>query len=332
MFDAKILENSRIVVTGGAGFIGSNLTETLLRLGCEVVVLDNFATGKRENLARFSGHRNFTLTQGDIRNPDDCRKVVDGADFVLHQAALGSVPRSIKDPGTSASVNISGFVNMLHAAVDSRIKRFVYASSSSVYGDCQDSPKVEKRTGIPLSPYALTKSVNEQFAANFHQIYGIDCIGLRYFNVFGRRQDPDGAYAAVIPKFSAALIAHQSPVINGDGSFSRDFTFIDDVVKANILALTADDPAACNTVYNIAGGKETTLNELFSYLREELSVFDREIENILPVYAPERPGDIPHSLADISKAASLLGYIPEYDIRSGLKSTAQWYFQNLANR
>ena len=329
MFES--LKNSRIVITGGAGFIGSNLTGALLDLGCEVVVLDNFATGKRENLEPFALKRNFTLLEGDIRNQEDCLRAVAGADFVLHEAALGSVPRSIKDPGTSADVNIGGFVNMLHAASKAGVKRFVYASSSSVYGDCQDSPKVESRTGTPLSPYALTKSVNEQFAANFHAVYGIDCIGLRYFNVFGRRQAPEGAYAAVIPKFSAALLAHHSPVINGDGSFSRDFTFVDDVVQANILALTAGEPA-CNTVFNIAGGQETTLNELFAFLREELSVFDGEISGISPVHAPERAGDIPHSLADISKARTLLGYIPRFNVRSGLKLTAQWYFEHLSGR
>ena len=233
-----------ILVTGGAGFIGSNLVEHLLTAGFRVTVLDNFATGKRENLLPFADNTGFTLLEGDIRNIDDCQKAVKGVDAVLHEAALGSVPRSIKDPATSAAVNISGFVNMLYAAQRAGIKRFVYASSSSVYGDCTDSPKVEERTGTPLSPYALTKSVNEQFAANFAKVYGMECIGLRYFNVFGKRQDPNGAYAAVIPKFSAALLKKESPVINGDGSYSRDFTFVEDVVQANIRALTANKPEA----------------------------------------------------------------------------------------
>ncbi len=318
----------KVLVTGGAGFIGSNLTGTLLDAGYQVVVLDNFSTGKRENLAAFTGNAAFTLIEGDIRNMADCRKAVQNADYVFHEAALGSVPRSIKDPATSAEVNISGFVNMLFAAYEAKVKRFIYASSSSVYGDCQDSPKVESRTGTPLSPYALTKSVNEQFAANFAKVYNMECIGLRYFNVFGRKQDPDGAYAAVIPKFSAALLKHTAPTINGDGSYSRDFTYIDDCIQANICALNA--PAeAVNQVYNIAGGQETTLNELFEYLKAALANFDPEINAVTPLYGPVRPGDIPHSLADISKARKLLGYQPHFTIRQGLESTAKWYFDHL---
>ncbi|MBE6357587.1 MAG: SDR family oxidoreductase [Lentisphaerae bacterium] len=319
-----------VLVTGGAGFIGSNLTGYLLDNGCAVTVLDNFATGKRENLAPFADNPHFTLIEGDIRNMADCQKAVKNADYVLHQAALGSVPRSIKDPATSTGVNVAGFVNMLFAAQQEGIKRFVYASSSSVYGDCTDSPKVEERTGTPLSPYALTKSVDEQFAANFATIYGMECIGLRYFNVFGKRQDPEGAYAAVIPKFSAALLRHIPPVINGDGSYSRDFTYIDDVVQANVLAMTSDRADAVNTVYNIAGGAETTLNELFEFLREALSVYDPEIAGIQPQYGAERPGDIPHSLASTAKARRLLGYIPRYHVRDGLQLTAKWYFDNLS--
>ena len=318
----------RILVTGGAGFIGSNLVEHLLKKGFQVVVLDNFATGKRENLTEFTGNPAFTLIEGDIRNMDDCRRAVMGADYVFHEAALGSVPRSIKDPATSTAVNVSGFVNMLFAAFEAKVKRFIYASSSSVYGDCTDSPKVEVRTGTPLSPYALTKSVNEQFAANFAKVYGMECIGLRYFNVFGRRQDPEGAYAAVIPKFSAALLKHEAPVINGDGSYSRDFTFVDDVVQANIKAMEAGSQAV-NQVYNVACSTETTLNELFNIIKNELSVFDPEISTITPEYAPVRPGDIPHSLADISKGAELLGYAPQYSVKEGLKSTAKWYFDHL---
>ena len=318
----------KVLVTGGAGFIGSNLTEALLDAGFQVVVLDNFSTGKRENIAHLTDRDSFTLIEGDIRNMADCRRAVQGADYVLHEAALGSVPRSIKDPATSTAVNVYGFVNMLFAAHEAQVKRFIYASSSSVYGDCQDSPKVESRTGTPLSPYALTKSVNEQFAANFAQVYGMECIGLRYFNVFGRRQDPDGAYAAVIPKFSASLLAHTPPTINGDGSYSRDFTYIDDCIQANICALNAPCEAA-NTVYNVAGGNETSLNELFAYLKDALMQFDPEINAITPLYGPVRPGDIPHSLADISKAHKLLGYTPHFSIRQGLESTAKWYFDHL---
>lgn len=320
----------RILVTGGAGFIGSNLTDALLSAGYEVRVLDNFSTGKRENLAHLAGYGKFSLFEGDIRNMDDCRRAVENIDAVFHEAALGSVPRSIKTPQLTTDVNISGFVNMLTAAKDAGIKRFIYASSSSVYGDCQDSPKTEERIGTPLSPYALTKSVNEQFAHNFARIYQMECIGLRYFNVFGKRQDPAGAYAAVIPKFSAALLKHENPVINGDGSYSRDFTYIDDVVQANIRALETDCADAVNTVYNVACGNETTLNELFAYLREELSRFDRDISGIDAKYGPVRAGDIPHSKADISRAARLLGYKPEYTVKTGLQKTAEWYFNNLA--
>lgn len=321
----------RILVTGGAGFIGSNLTETLLNAGHAVTVLDNFATGKRENLAAFSQNPAFSLIEGDIRNMNDCLNAAENIDCILHQAALGSVPRSIKDPAASTAVNVSGFVNMLFAAQQRGVKRFVYASSSSVYGDCTDSPKVEERTGTPLSPYALTKSIDEQFAANFAKIYGMECIGLRYFNVFGKRQDPEGAYAAVIPKFSAVLLRHESPIINGDGSFSRDFTFVDDVVHANILAMETTDPAALNNIYNIAGGSETTLNELFTILREELGAYDPAVTQLSPVYGAIRPGDIPHSLASTAKAKRLLGYTPQFNVRTGLHLTAKWYFENLAS-
>lgn len=324
------LTGKKILVTGGAGFIGSNLTGTLLALGNKVTVLDNFSTGKRENLADFISDPAFDLIEGDIRDPEICRQAVEKVDFILHEAALGSVPRSIKDPATTTAVNVSGFVNMLMAAKDAGVKRVVYASSSSVYGDCTDSPKVENRTGTPLSPYALTKSIDEQFAANFIKVYNMECIGLRYFNVFGKRQDPDGAYAAVIPKFSAALIKHQSPVINGDGSYSRDFTYIEDVIQANILALQTENCQAVNTVYNVAGGKETSLNELFASLQKELGKFDPEITKTQAVYGPVRQGDIPHSLADISKAGKLLRYKPEFTISQGLELTAKWYFEHLS--
>lgn len=323
------LTGKKILVTGGAGFIGSNLTARLLELGNEVTVLDNFSTGKRENLAPFADLPGFRLIEGDIRELSVCIEAAAGMDFILHEAALGSVPRSIKDPATTTAVNVAGFVNILHAARSAGVRRLVYASSSSVYGDCTDSPKVEERTGTPLSPYALTKSVDELFAANFAAVYGLEAIGLRYFNVFGRRQDPNGAYAAVIPKFSAALIARTSPVINGDGSYSRDFTFVEDVIQANILALQTTSKSAVNTVYNVAGNRETTLNELFAALKKELAAFDPAIAEIRPVYGPVRQGDIPHSLADISKAGKLLGYKPEYTVDQGLALTAKWYFENL---
>lgn len=325
----KKIENSRILVTGGAGFIGSNLVEVLLSQCNVVVVLDNFATGKRENLAPFAENPHFTLIEGDIRNMATCRQAVDGIDYVLHEAALGSVPRSIKDPMTSTEVNISGFVNMLYAAQEANVKRFVYAASSSTYGDSKTLPKVEDNIGKPLSPYAITKYVNELFAENFSKLYDIETIGLRYFNVFGRRQDPFGAYAAVIPKFAMSLIRHESPIINGDGSFSRDFTYVDNVIQANQLALLTADSEAVNTIYNVACGERTTLKQLFEYLRENLADFDAEISHIEAQYGPSRPGDIPHSLADINKARKLLGYDPQYNVQRGLKEAAGWYFENL---
>ncbi len=323
------LESARVTVTGGAGFIGSNLVAHLLECGCEVTVLDNFATGKRENLAGFAGNKKFSLIEGDIRNMADCRRAVGQADFVLHQAALGSVPRSIKDPSATVEVNVAGFVNVLFAACEAKVKRFVYASSSSVYGDCQVSPKVENIIGRQLSPYAVTKRTDEVFAGNFHDVYGIDCIGLRYFNVFGQHQDPDGAYAAVIPKFAKALLRGESPVIYGDGSRSRDFTYVSNVVKANMLALGVSGSGALNQVYNIACGKTTDLNTLFTLIREKLSKYAPHVSAVTAVYAEPRPGDIPHSLADISKAEKLLGYSPDIDVRQGLDFTAGWYFKTL---
>ena len=325
----KKLTNSRVLVTGGAGFIGSNLVEELLKLGNEVTVLDNFATGKMSNLLGFVENKHFCLIVGDIRNLEDCRKTVDGQDYVLHEAALGSVPRSVKDPMTSTAVNILGFVNMLYAAQEAKVKRFVYAASSSTYGDSQTLPKVEDKIGKPLSPYAITKYVNELYAGNFHDLYGIDTIGLRYFNVFGRRQDPFGAYAAVIPRFVMSLMKHESPVINGDGSYSRDFTYVDNVVQANLLALTAEDPVAVNQVYNVAFGERTTLNELFSYLKEDLSALDPEIAKVEAKYGPNRAGDIPHSLASIDKAKARLGYNPKFSVKEGLQLATRWYFDNL---
>lgn len=323
------IENSRILITGGAGFIGSNLAEKLLGQNNKVTVLDNFSTGKRENLRPFEQNPNFRLIEGDIRDLEICREAVRDVDCVLHEAALGSVPRSVKDPMTSTAVNILGFVNMLYAAQEAKIHRFVYASSSSVYGNSPVLPKTEDAIGKPLSPYAITKYADELFAENFHELYGIDTVGLRFFNVFGRRQDPAGAYAAVIPKFMQCLMRHERPVINGDGSFSRDFTFVENVVQVHELALLAENPEALNQVYNVAFGERTSLNELFAYLREELSAFDPEISLIEPVYSAERPGDVPHSLADIGKAEKLLGYTPEYSVREGLKRAAAWYWSNL---
>tara|TARA_R110000765_G_scaffold168384_3_gene273399 strand:+ start:14048 stop:15040 length:993 start_codon:yes stop_codon:yes gene_type:complete len=318
-----------ILVTGGAGFIGSNLCEALLQNGNQVTCLDNFATGKRENLAPLFNNPKFKLIEGDIRNLDDCHKACEGVDYILHQAALGSVPRSINDPITSNDVNVSGFLNMLVAARDAKVKRFVYAASSSTYGDSTNMPKVEDSIGKPLSPYAITKYVNELYADVFSKTYGIETIGLRYFNVFGRKQDPDGAYAAVIPKFVMQLMKHESPVINGDGSFSRDFTYIDNVIQMNVRALVTENQAALNTVYNTAFGERTDLNELTQLLKEYLSEFDPEIKNIKNNYGPTRAGDVPHSLASIEKAKQLLGYDPQYDIKSGLKEAVQWYWENL---
>ncbi|GAA4444680.1 SDR family oxidoreductase [Ravibacter arvi] len=319
----------KILITGGAGFIGSNLTEHFLNKGYRVTVLDNFATGYRHNIARHEENTAFTLIEGDIRNIDDCRKAVEGADYVLHQAALGSVPRSIKDPITSNDVNVSGFLNMLVAARDASVKRFVYAASSSTYGDSESLPKVEDKIGKPLSPYAITKYVNELYAEIFSKTYGIETIGLRYFNVFGRRQDPNGAYAAVIPKFVMQLMKHESPVVNGAGDYSRDFTYIDNVIQMNELAISTDNPAAVNTVYNTAVGDRTTLNQLVDYLKELLSEYDPEIAGVEIIHGPGRQGDIPHSLASVEKAQRLLGYKYSHSIRDGLREAVKWYWTNL---
>ncbi|MDD5596830.1 MAG: SDR family oxidoreductase [Victivallaceae bacterium] len=323
------IKNSKVVVTGGAGFIGSNLAEELLKDNNRVICLDNFITGRRANIAEFLDNPDFVLLEGDIRDIETCRKACAGSDYVLHQAALGSVPRSIEDPMTSAEINISGFVNMLFASQEAKVKRFVYAASSSTYGDSEALPKVEDKIGKPLSPYAVTKYVNELYAEIFSRIYGIETVGLRYFNVFGKRQDPEGAYAAVIPKFVSRLIRHEAPVINGDGSFSRDFTYIKNVVQANQLAALATAPGAVNTVYNIACGERTSLNELLAELQKNLIRFDARIADVKPVYGPERAGDIPHSQACIDKARRLLGYEPQYDMRDGLREATEWYFNNL---
>jgi UDP-N-acetylglucosamine/UDP-N-acetylgalactosamine 4-epimerase len=349
MMGSKFIKNAKVLVTGGAGFIGSNLIDVLLEQGNEVVCLDNFATGKRENLLLAQQNEKFTLIEGDIRNFDDCSNAVQGCEYVLHQAALGSVPRSIADPMTTTDVNIGGFVKMLFAAKEAGVKRFVYAASSSTYGDHAALPKVEHIIGNALSPYAITKYVDELFAKNFSDIYGIETIGLRYFNVFGRRQDPNGAYAAVIPKFVSELMAHRSPIINGDGSFSRDFTYIDNVIQANQLAAitppdefknklrqysqSIDKPfypeSTISEVFNVAFGERTTLMALVEILKMTLAKFDSQIGGIEILYGSNRGGDIPHSLASIEKARKILDYQPKYDINRGLIEATNWYYTTL---
>ena len=323
------ITGKKILITGGAGFIGSNLCDYFLNNNNTVICLDNFATGHRHNIEKFNANSNFILIEGDIRDLETCKKAVEGVNYVLHQAALGSVPRSLKDPITSNDVNVSGFLNMLVAARDANVKRFVYAASSSTYGDSKGLPKVEDVIGKPLSPYAITKYVNELYASIFSSTYGLETIGLRYFNVFGRNQDPNGAYAAVIPKFVSQFINHESPVINGDGMFSRDFTYIDNVVQMNEKALLTQNPEAINTVYNTAFGDRTTLNDLINYLKEFLTEFDAEIANVEVIYGPNRAGDIPHSLASIDKAKQLLNYNPQFDIKNGLKEAVKWYWKHL---
>ncbi len=318
-----------ILITGGAGFIGSNLCDYFISKGNKVTCLDNFSTGFKHNIEHLLNHPNFQLIEGDIRDLETCRKNCEGKGYILHQAALGSVPRSINDPITSNEVNVSGFLNMLVAARDAKVKRFVYAASSSTYGDSESLPKVEEIIGKPLSPYAITKYVNELYADVFGKIYGLECIGLRYFNVFGRKQNPNGAYAAVIPKFVIQLMNHESPVINGTGDYSRDFTYIDNVIQMNEKAMLSENPDAVNTVYNTAVGDRTTLNTLVAYLKEYLSAFDPEIKNVEVIHGPNRTGDIPHSLASVEKAKRLLGYYPSHDIKTGLKEAVNWYWENL---
>jgi UDP-N-acetylglucosamine 4-epimerase len=319
----------KILITGGAGFIGSNLTEYFLNKNYEVVCLDNFATGHRHNIEGFLSNSNYTLLEGDIRDLKDCQDAVNGVDYVLHQAALGSVPRSIKDPITTNDVNVSGFLNMLTAARDAKVKRFIYAASSSTYGDSESLPKVEEVIGKPLSPYAITKYVNELYAEIFSKTYGIETIGLRYFNVFGRRQDPHGAYAAVIPLFVKQFMNYESPIINGDGNYSRDFTYIDNVIQMNELAMTTENPEAVNTVYNTAFGDRTTLTQLVQLLKDNLAILDPKIAEVQVIYGPNRAGDIPHSLASIEKAKINLGYNPKFSIETGIKEAVSWYFHNL---
>lgn len=321
------------LITGVAGFIGSNLLETLLKLDQRVVGLDNFATGHQRNLDEVQGlvsqeqWERFTFITGDIRNLDECHQACRGVDYVLHQAALGSVPRSINDPITTNSTNIDGFLNMLVAARDAQVKSFTYAASSSTYGDHPGLPKIEDVIGKPLSPYAVTKYVNELYAEVFARAYGFTTIGLRYFNVFGKRQDPNGAYAAVIPKWAAAMIKGEKIIINGDGETSRDFCFIENAVQANLLAATANDSAK-NQVYNVAVGDQTTLNELFTYLKECVNRNGFSY-SLTAAHGDFRQGDVRHSLADISKAKALIGYEPAWRIRQGLESAIDWYIRQM---
>lgn len=325
------ISNTKILVTGGAGFIGSNLIEDLLLYNNTVICLDNFSTGHHNNIQSFINHPNFTLIEGDIRNLEHCLQATKDVEVVFHQAALGSVPRSIIDPITTNEVNITGFLNMLVASRDNHVKRFIYAASSSTYGDSTKLPKIEEEIGKPLSPYAVTKYVNELYAHVFALNYGLETIGLRYFNVFGRRQDPNGAYAAVIPKFLNLLINEQAPTINGDGSFSRDFTYIDNVIQMNHLAALTSNKNAIGQVFNTAVGDRTTLKDLANFLIKELSNFNHKIANLEIIFGPDRKGDIPHSLASIEKAKDLLGYNPTHNFEEGIKETVKWYWNKLKN-
>jgi UDP-N-acetylglucosamine 4-epimerase len=341
--DYPKLINQHILITGGAGFIGSNLVEYFL-LNNKVVCLDNLSTGFYKNIAEFKANPNFTFIEGDIRNLETCRMAVKGCDYVFHEAALGSVPRSINDPIATNASNIDGFLNMLVAARDEKVKRFIYAASSSTYGDSKELPKVEHRIGRPLSPYAVTKYVNELYAHVFSQLYGLETIGLRYFNVFGKNQSPDGAYAAVIPLWVKFMLNNERPVINGDGTYSRDFTYIDNVIQANELAACTSWQTILerlqtyytemqigktpDQIFNVAFGGNTTLTQLFMDLRDNLAKFDFEVSQIEPIYGPTRDGDIPHSLASIEKASRVLDYKPTIDARKGFEMVAGWYFEN----
>ena len=349
------LTNNKLLITGGAGFIGSNLIEHFLKQNNEVVCLDNLSTGHKKNITSFLENKNFQFIEGDIRDIDTCKKATQGCDYVFHQAALGSVPRSIKDPATTNAVNIDGFLNMLIASKDENIKRFIYAASSSTYGDSKELPKMEERIGRPLSPYAITKVVNEYFAKVYSELYGLETIGLRYFNVFGKNQDPNGAYAAVIPLWVKKLINHEQPVINGDGNYSRDFTYIENVIQANEKAtlipkeellknlksyynnleteekISIESPKVVMDVFNVAYGGNTTLFELFDALKINLSKFDRNIAKLKPIIGPKRQGDIPHSHASINKAKICLGYQPIFDARQGFEQACEWYWINLKN-
>ncbi len=325
----SMITNKKVLVTGGAGFIGSNIIEKLLKQNNQVVCLDNFSTGKIENIEQFIHNDDFTLIEGDIRDAETCIKASKAVEIILHQAALGSVPRSINDPITTNDVNITGFLNMLVAAKENKVKRFVYAASSSTYGDSMQLPKIEENIGKPLSPYAVTKYVNELYAGVFSSLYGLELIGLRYFNVFGRRQSPEGAYAAAIPKFATAFINHTPPTIHGDGTQTRDFTYIDNVIQANELAATTTNADALNQVYNVACGEETILNDLIAQIKSLLTQFDPKIETVAPSHIAERTGDVRYSLASIEKAKRYLGYKPSHTFSDGLKEAIEWYWNNL---
>ena len=319
----------KILITGAAGFIGSNLTEYMLDQGYTVVGLDNYATGFEHNILTFVAHPNFTFIQGDIRDLDTFVSAAQGVDCILHQAALGSVPRSIKDPITSNEVNVNGFLNLLEAAKKNKVKRVVYAASSSTYGDSTTLPKVEENIGKPLSPYAVTKYVNELYADVFAKTYGMEIIGLRYFNVFGRRQTPNGAYAAVIPKFIGQFLNGEAPVINGDGNYSRDFTYIDNVLEMNHLAMTTQNAEAVNQVYNTAVGDRITIKQMTETIQSGLTDYDSKIQEIDIKFGPTRAGDVPHSQASIEKAKKLLGYQPTHNFKQGLTASLAWYYKNL---
>jgi len=325
----RTLNGKNVLVTGGAGFIGSNLCESLLSEGNKVYCLDNLATGKRSNLVALLPHSEFTFTEGDIRDYETCLSAAEGMDVILHQAALGSVPRSINDPLTTNSVNIDGFLNMLNAAKEKQVGRFIYAASSSTYGDSLALPKVEDQIGMPLSPYAVTKYVNELYAHVYGNLHGMEIIGLRYFNVFGRNQSPDGAYAAAIPKFVSAFLNHESPIIHGDGKQTRDFTYIDNVIQMNHLAATTENPDALNQVYNVACGQRTSLIDVIKGIQEALAKYDSTIPGIEVTHGPERAGDVRDSLADISKAKNLLGYEPTHALKEGIAEAIEWYRNTL---
>jgi UDP-N-acetylglucosamine 4-epimerase len=325
------IAGKKILVTGGAGFIGSNLCEKLLEFKVEVICLDNYSTGKKQNVEHLLKYKNFRLLEGDIVNYKTCLDVTKDIDYVLHQAALGSVPRSIKDPISTNEVNIGGFVNMLKSSIENKVKRFVYAASSSTYGDSKTLPKIEENIGKPLSPYAITKYVNELYADIFSKTYDIEVIGLRYFNVYGKRQDVNGPYAAVIPKFIYQLMNHNSPTINGDGTFSRDFTHINNVVNMNLLAITSKNKASINQVYNTAVGERTSILNLFHILRENLKIYDPYISKVEPIFGALRPGDVSHSLASIDKAKNLLNYNPLVKTSEGLKLTVDWFYQSFSS-
>jgi len=336
IIDAHLDENCYTwLITGVAGFIGSNLLEKLLQSGQKVIGLDNFSTGKKSNLQEVEAivgpvkWNNFLFYQGDICDLSICLEASKDVDFILHQAALGSVPRSIEDPIKTNSANIDGFLNLLFASKENKVKRFVFAASSSTYGDHPDLPKIEENIGRPLSPYAVTKYVNELYADVFNRTYGIDYIGLRYFNIFGKRQDPDGAYAAVIPKWISAIHYHKEVFINGDGTTSRDFCYIENAIQINLLSALSTNKNALNRIYNVAYGERNSLNTLFSLISQNIS---KKIPSFLassPTFKSFRPGDVKHSLADITKAKSLLGYSPLFDIHKGLEETIQWYLKNL---